>query len=352
MDKRCSYIFGWMLVAALGYFGGAGISRGADALVNEPATARVVVVHDALATDAFRPRSDRVRELVSRGLTRLTGKPTVQAAWMSLITTQDVVGIKVNAAAGLAGTRPEVAAALAESLLAAGLKPNQVVIWDRLSADLLSAGFNEVGKQLGVRVLSAHQAGYDESVAYTNFALGHLAWTDHEFNRTGEEVGKRSFSTRLITKEITKIVNVPSLLNHYRAGVSGCLYTLALGSVDNIQRFESSPERLADVIPELYAQENVLDKVVLNVVDALIAQYQGESQPLLHYATALNELRFSRDPLALDVLSLKELAGLREFHQITSSTNVTTLVDRLYRENAPLLQLGVADLKRIQTDRN
>lgn len=320
--------------------------------LSDPPTAKVVVVHDPLATDAFRPRMERVRELVSRGLTHLTGKPTVQAAWLSLLSTQDVVGIKVNAGAGLAGTRPEVAAALAESLISAGLKPTQIVVWDRLSADLAAAGFNDLTKQLGVRVLSAHQAGYDESVAYTNFALGHLAWTDHEFNRTGEEVGKRSFSTRLITREITKIVNVPSLLNHYRAGVSGCLYSLALGSVDNIQRFENSPERLADVIPELYAQENVLDKVVLNVVDALIAQYQGESQPLLHYATALNELRFSRDPVALDILSLKELAGLRELHQITSPTNVTALVDRLYRENAPLLQLGVADPKRIQTDRN
>lgn len=339
------------MLGVWGLFAAVQRSSASDAGSNLP-PARVVVVHDPLATDAFRPRPDRVKELVRRGLLSLTGQPSVRAAWLSLLTTQDVVGIKVNAAAGLAGTRPEVATALAESLLEAGLRPQQVIIWDRLTSDLQAAGFFEIGKQLGVRVLSAHQAGYDEKVAYTNFALGHLAWTDHEFNRTGEEVGKRSFSTKLVTREVTKLVNVPSLLNHYRAGVAGCLYSLGLGSVDNIQRFENSPERLAEVLPELYAQESVVDKVVLNVVDALVAQYQGESQPLLHYASALNELRFSRDPVALDLLSLKELSILREAHQVVPGTNATALVDRLYKENASLLQLGIADPKRIKVERN
>ena len=40
---------------------------------------------------------------------------------------------------------------------------------------------------------------------------------------------------------MTKIINVTPLLNHNLAGVSGILYGLAIGSVDNTLRFELDP---------------------------------------------------------------------------------------------------------------
>src|SRR5262249_12364965 len=57
--------------------------------------ARVVIVQDPEATSAFRARAERIRQMVNRGMTNLTGKPTVAAAWQSLVSTQDAVGIKV-----------------------------------------------------------------------------------------------------------------------------------------------------------------------------------------------------------------------------------------------------------------
>ena len=49
-------------------------------------------------------------------------------------------------------------------------------------------------------------------------------------------------------------------LNHYRAGVSGNLYSLTMSSVDNTLRFESDPERLATAVPEMYALPEVGDR--------------------------------------------------------------------------------------------
>lgn len=311
----------------------------------------IFIVHDPLATDAFRPRGDRVRELVQRGLLAATGQSTITAAWLSLVSTQDVVGIKVLSQPGLCGTRVDVVAGLAQGLIDAGLPRDHIVIWDKMSADLQAAGFVDLAKQLGVRVQSSHAAGYDEAVAYTNSALGYLSWVDHEFNRTGDDVGKRSFFSKLVTRQLTKIVNVAPLLNHYRAGVAGCLYSLSMGSVDNTQRFESSPDRLAEAVPEIYAQEPLLDKVVLHVVDALLAQYQGESQTLLHYTRPMNELRFSRDPVALDLLSLKDLESLRRVNQIITSTNTSAIYQKLYQENAALLELGIADPNKVVIQR-
>lgn len=286
--------------------------------------------------------------MVDRGITKLTGKTTVPEAWRSLVTTQDVVGIKVFSVPGPnSGTRPAVVAAVVEGLLAAGLPPKQIIVWDRQTADLRLAGFFELSDRYHIRVAGSAQAGWDERVFYNPDSpiLGNLIWGDLEFGKKGDGVGRKSFVSRLVCREMTKIINVTPLLNHNEAGVSGNLYSLATGSVDNLVRFESSPDTLATAIPEIYSLPALSDHVVLNITDALICQYEGGERGLLHYSATLNELRFSRDPVALDVLSIQELARQR---RLASAPSVRPNL-KLY-SNAALLQLGVDDLKRIQVD--
>jgi hypothetical protein len=312
------------------------------------ARARVVVTQDPDATDAFQPRLERVRVMVSRALTNLTQKPTVPDAWRSLVSTQDVVGIKVLSAPGPnSGTRSAVVAAVVEGLLAAGLPPKHIIVWDREITDLRLAGFSELAKQYGIRLAGSIQAGWDEQTFYSPDSpiLGNLVWGDLEFGRKGDGVGRKSFVSKLASREITKIINVTPLLNHNDVGVSGNLYSLAMGSVDNLIRFESRPETLATVIPEIYSLAALGDHVVLNITDALICQYEGGERGLLHYSATLNQLRFSRDPVALDVLSIQELDRQRQAaHAPQVKPNL-----KVY-SNAALLQLGVDDLKRIQVD--
>lgn len=306
----------------------------------------VVTVTDPQAVDAFRPRPDIVRTMVERGITRLTGQRTVAAAWRSLVGTQDVVGIKVFSVPGPnSGTRPAVVAAVIEGLLSAGLPTNHIIIWDKQATDLRLAGFFDLAARYGVRAEGSAQAGYDPSKSYDSPIIGNLVWGDYEFGREGPGVGRKSFVSKLLTQQITKIINVSPLLNHNLAGVSGNLYGLAAGSVDNFARFEADRERLATAVPEIYAMAPLSDHVVLNIVDALLCQYEGGERSLLHYSDTLNEVRFSRDPVALDVLSIKDLQRERTaagFAQIKPNTD-------LY-DNAALLQLGVSDLKRIQVD--
>ena len=116
--------------------------------------------------------------------------------------------------------------------------------------------------------------------------------------------------------------------------------------MDNIGRFEANPDRMTRAIPEIYALESLSDKVVLNITDALVCQYEGGERGLLHYSTILNQLRFSKDPVALDMLSIKELDRQR---LATQAPVVKPNLD-LY-DTAALLQLGVSDLKRIQVDK-
>ena len=312
-------------------------------------TVRVVQVDGVGLQSAFLADDARVAAAFDLGLFALTRTANVSDAWRSLVQTNDTVGIKVFSQPGpLSGTRPAVVAAIVRGLLAAGLPPTQIIIWDKHAADLRTAGFFQLGAQFGVRVAGAVEAGYDE----TNFYLpdspvvGSLVWGDSEFGKKGDGVGKKSFVSKLVSQQMTKIISVAPLLNENDAGVCGHFFSLTLGSVDNTRRFEGDPDRLSVALPEIYALPSVGDRVVLNVTDALLGQYQGGPASYLQYATVLNQIWLSRDPVALDTLALKELAHQRKLFDIPPPQ----MNYEIYT-NAVLLQLGINDPSRIEIEK-
>lgn len=307
---------------------------------------RVVVEKDPQATDAFDPHTNVVNQMVARGIAQLTRKPSVAEAWRSLVSTQDVVGIKVYSTPGpTSGTRPAVVAAVVEGLLAAGLPPSHIVVWDRQLKDLRRAGFFALANRYGIRTAASAATGYDEKAFYDTPLLGQLVWGDLEFGRERQGVGRKSFVSKLLTEQVAKIINVTPLLNHNLVGVTGNLYGLAIAGVDNTLRFESDASRLATAVPEIYALPALSDHVVLNIVDALIAQYEGGERGLLHYSAVLNQIRFSTDPVALDMLSIQELNRQR---RLASVPEVKVNLD-LY-QNAALLELGVSNPTNIDVE--
>jgi hypothetical protein len=312
-----------------------------------PAWSRVVIVQDPEAMESLQPVPGRIHLLVDRAITNLTAKTNVTAAWTSLVTTQDIVGIKVFSTPGPnSGTRPAVVAAVVQDLLAAGIPATNIIVWDRRVIDLRLAGFFDLQERFGIRVMGSVEAGYDDKTFYETALLGNLSWTDLEYGKKGPGIGRKSYVSKLVSKDMTKIINITPLMHHNLAGVSGNLYSLALGSVDNTGRFETDADNLARCVPEIYALPILGDRVVLNIVDALVCQYEGEQQGLLHYSAILNQLRFSRDPVALDVLSLQEIDHQR---QLASIPTLKTNLDLF--SNASLLEIGVSELRRIQVDK-
>jgi hypothetical protein len=336
--KRCAVLACWILFPATAL---------SSTLNFAPEnTGRVVIVHDPEATSAFQARSGRVRMMVERGVTNVTGISQAGEAWRSLVSPGETVGIKVVSSPGsTSGTRLEVVGAVVEGLLEAGHPKEKILIWDKRVAHLRRAGFDELAARYGIRLAGSADEGFDETIFYEPEApfLGRLVWGDHEFGKTGEKVGRWSFVSKLLTREISKVIQVTPLLNHNMTGVAGAISTMALGSVDNTLRFESHPPALAMALPEIYALPEVGDKVVLNIMDALICQYQGEERALLHYSTMLNEIWFSFDPVALDVLALHELDRQRQRAKIGSRRPNLQIYS-----NAALLQLGTDDPRAIR----
>lgn len=318
----------------------------------EPQPSRIVIVHDPAATRALSAQPAAVATMIARGLTTLTGLPSPAEAWRSLVQPTDVVGVKVHSTPGPAsGTRPAVAAAVLRGLLDAGHPPQRIILWDRNLADLRAAGFHDITSPLGVRIAGATDSGFDPDDPYENSVLGQLVFGDLEFRKTvtstspsaSEVAGRKSHFSRLITREITRHIVIAPLLNHNNAGTSGILYSVASAATDNFLRFESSPALLARAVPEIFGRTNIADNIALGIVDALIGQYEGSQRSLLHYSATPNELRFSRDPVALDTLSLEELNRIR----LAAGAPAVTNRFELY-ENARLLELGTDSPKKME----
>jgi hypothetical protein len=244
------------------------------------------------------------------------------------------------------GTRPVVAASLVRALIQAGLPPQNIIIWDKKRESLVEAGFDQLGRELGIWIEGSADGEYDDNKSYERALIGNLIYGDHEFARKGEGIGRKSFVSKLVSQKMTKIINLTPMLNHNTAGVTGHLLSLSLGSVDNVIRFETNPSQLVEAVPEIYAMEILSDRVVLNITDALICQYQGEQRSLLHYSTVLNELCLSKDPVALDVLSVQELTRQRKLADMPEVKTSKELF-----ANAALLELGANDPKRIKIER-
>ncbi len=110
---------------------------------------------------------------------------------------------------------------------------------------------------------------------------------------------------------MTKIINVPVFSDNIFAGLGGALYNVTIPNIDNWRRLVSPPRYGATAIPEMFSDPQLGGKVVLNVVDGLVAQIAGgpSFQPL--YARQYATILMSRDAVALDSVVLRQIEGWR-----------------------------------------
>ncbi|NCX47449.1 MAG: hypothetical protein EBW82_02340, partial [Verrucomicrobia bacterium] len=101
------------------------------------------MIEDPSLLTNFDPKPDRIKTAISALLTTLTEKSTPSEAWQALgISPDDIVAVKVTARGDpRTGTRREVADAVAASLIAAGVKPDQITLWDKREVDMTKSGY-------------------------------------------------------------------------------------------------------------------------------------------------------------------------------------------------------------------
>src|SRR5207237_8187671 len=126
-----------------------------------------------------------------------------------------------------------------------------------------------------------------------------------------ENTSNISHFSRIVSTEVTKIINVPVMSSSEMNGIAGCLYNVTIPNIDNWRRFTQGSLYGAAAIAELYADPTIGKKVVFNIMDGLLAQFAGgpESQP--NYSVPYATLYAGKDPVAIDAVALKKLEQWR-----------------------------------------
>ena len=94
-------------------------------------------------------------------------------------------------------------------------------------------------------------------------------------------------------------------------GVAGCLYNVTIPNIDNWRRFRQTDRFGGSAIADFYSNPLIGKKVVLNLMDGLIAEYAGGPQSQPNYAVHHATLLASKDPVAIDAVALQRIDAWR-----------------------------------------
>jgi hypothetical protein len=237
------------------------------------------------------------------------------------------VGIKIAAAGGPDfSTHLPIVRAVLRGLAEAGVPMSQVVIWDR--ADPRQAGYGTAAGGAGVRAIEPF-TGYEPKAVVTMPRVGELIWGDVEFRPRGpnpldlvrtEQYSVDSHWSRLICG-LNKIVNIPVMSASEDCGVAGCIYNVTVPNVDNWRRFLNRPDFGDPFLCDLYSDAHAGPKVVLNIMDGLIAQYGGGPDWQPSYSWSYATLYAGKDPVAIDATALRLFETWRKASRLPPVTD-------------------------------
>jgi len=316
-----------------------------------PTPSIVYAVHDPDAIRDYKAKPRVVREMVNRLVLAATGQSDVAKAWATLVSPDDKIGIKISAAGGeLFTTHHDVVDAIVDGLVAAGHARNSIIVWDRSLGGIKDAGYRSGINGYQLKAIEARN-GYDPKATFSAPLIGKLIWGDFDYRSDKEIVmlsdtentSNVSHFSKIISTEVTKIINVPVMSISETNGIAGCIYNATIPNFDNWRRFAQGSRFGAESLAEIYSNPLIAKKVVFNLMDGLLAQYAGGPQPQPNYALHHATLYASKDPVALDAIALRNLEQWRARASLPPIGSTAAYVDF-----ASQLNLGNSAPNRIE----
>jgi uncharacterized protein (DUF362 family) len=274
-----------------------------------PFPGRVASVRSDRCIDPIRDVADAevVREMMARGMRSLTGEETPLAAWKRFFEPEDVVGIKVNCGGHpFVVSAPEIVAEVVRQLLAIGIAPSQIYVYERFQNQLDAVNYASA-LPAGIQIAAAEAANR----RLENGGYDPLTYVEADF--FGEE-DTRSNLMRLVTRRLTKIINIPNMKDHGATGVTGCLKNIAYGSFSNVARTHArGVSHTLSFVGTLAAVEPLRSRAVLQVMDGLRGVWHGGPfARSRRYVFHPRQILFGTDPVALDRLLLDIIEEKRQ----------------------------------------
>lgn len=301
------------------------------------------------------PVQSVVDRMVAGLVCAVTGKPTPGEAWRSLIKPGEKVGLRVSTQPGpVGGTHPQVARAIVDQLVAAGITPENIIVWDRRREDLRAAGYEGVP---GMNLRWIEQgAGFDPRETVECAAIGQLVYGDLSFKESPSsladilgptsQLSNKSHLPLILSREVDKVINIPSLCDSTYTGIHGALAGMTLGILDNWRRLGNARGYGDSALAEIYSDPRISKKVVLTLMDAMVLQYAGGPFPSPVNCVEYGTLMASRDPVAVDATALRLLDEQRVLSKLPKAS-----ADGGHVAEAESRGIGNADEKMIRLER-
>jgi uncharacterized protein (DUF362 family) len=333
---------------------------------------RVAYLENPNLLNNYDPKPDAVKDAVARLLTTLTGKDKPADAWKDLgISDDDTVAVKI-AALGDArtSTSQEVVNAVTDSLIDAGVKPENIIVWDRVEREMTRSGFpvgTPRGKVQTRAVIAAATSdtpglGWDaETSPYFNPTMGELIYGDLKFQPSlldgmpastpsggsADRTPYWSYYTKLVTRKDVKVVNLGTMTSDSNLGIYGCCASLALGSVDNNRRLQKPNSDQDTSIGEILISDPLKPKTVLHISDGLVIKFAGNRSFDANFAATPGILLASKDPVALDSMAVDRFEQLR-LNPGPGVPPIPKIGNVPHLAGAALVGAGNADPKKIE----
>ena len=254
---------------------------GRQVLAEQAGRARVIRVESSKVWNGNARDPKVVAAMINRGLVEFTRKGTAEEAWKQYIKPGMRVGLKIN----LLGqprlyTALEVTEAVAAAVIAAGVKPSDVLVWDRHAAHFFPNTIYKPGTgRLGEQIKTGGK--YDATRAVKSSG------------------GPCGLDTRVGETDVT--INLPILKDHVAAGVTLALKNIAFGCYDHHRNAHDG--NCDPYIGEAYAHYLTQTKLPIHILDATEACFDGGPAPKAESQIwRENAIYVASDPVALDVV--------------------------------------------------
>jgi uncharacterized protein (DUF362 family) len=286
-----------------------------------------VTKKDCLQANQLYPKVDDAKEMLTRALTELTGKPDLVTAIQQFVHKDDIVCVKVN---GIAkqnmGTNKELVIPFLEGLIAAGVPAGNITVLEQYGDFLAGTRINASNVPAGVKV-SLHNNG--------NATM--------DFRQIPGTNGTSTKFTKFLT-EATCAINFALIKDHSICGYTGQLKNMTHGCSINPHDFHvhhASPQ-----IANMYAQDVIKSRVRLNIADGF--KVMADGGPLWKRPEMVKpheSVYASTDPVAMDTIGWEVVEKLRAELKLKTLTEAGR--EPAYIKAAADLGLGIADRSKI-----
>jgi len=273
------------------------------------------------------PNRTNIKYILDLALTQVLGVDSADIAWKKLFKPNDIVGIKVNCISPIIKSTPQVSYAIADSLVTAGIPPEQIIIWDREDRELSMAGYTLNFDGPGVKCYGTKpRVGYAKELTISG------------------SVGSRL--SNILSRQCTATVNVPVLKDHNISGLSMSLKNY-FGAIENPNKFHDN--HCNPYVADLYMSSHIKDKNKLIICDAINILFEGgptDCKP--EYISNFNGLIIGTDPVAVDEVAWLLLEEKRSEAGLPSLMEAGRLPQYILTAADPEHKLGFREPDKIK----